>query len=115
MSIHPSLNIDLCKIYLIRKANDLHSLVGLCPAGDHAFLLLPVLDPDLAVQAVAVPAEIGLRDRVHRKVLKTPQERVVLGHLEYAVKDLDRDKAFVWCKNIRIRHFFYLRTAVFPV
>jgi hypothetical protein len=51
--------------------------------------------PDLTVSAFAVPAEISVRDGLHRKILEASEQRVVLRHFDMLAQDFDADKFFV--------------------
>jgi hypothetical protein len=80
---------------IFAKTHDLHAFGGVGAAGDEGFFLSVVFDPDLAVEAVAIPAEVGVGNLFHIEELQTAENRVVFGNAVLAAKDFDFDKAFV--------------------
>ncbi len=88
------------QIDAVRETNYSHSVLGDGAAGHDRLFFIAVLQPDLAVEAVAVPAEIAVRDRFHRQELKATQQRIVFGHQSPLAEDLDLDEAFVGLKDV---------------
>jgi hypothetical protein len=56
--------------------------------------------PELAIGAVAVPAEVAVGDALHRKKLEAAQQAVVLRHFDTVAENLNRHKSLVWLKKI---------------
>ena len=80
------------------KAGNGHTFLSAGAAGDNGFFAAFFFEPDLAVAAVAVPAEIGVGDAFHVEVLKAAEDGVVLwdefllaadGYLDQAVVGLE--------------------------
>jgi hypothetical protein len=80
---------------IFAEAEDLHAFGGIGTAGDDGFFLSVVFDPDLAVEAVAVPAEVGVGNLFDIEELETAENRVVFGDQVLAAEYFDFDKAFV--------------------
>ena len=81
------------------EARDDHSFAHVEAAGERSLVLrlgLPLfVIPELAVGAVAVPAEVSVGDRFERKKLKAAQKTVALRHFDATAQDLNRDELFV--------------------
>jgi hypothetical protein len=86
--------------------DDLHSFGYRRSARHDGFFLSIFFDPNLAIETVAVPAEVGVRNIVHLKKLKTAKYRIVLGNASRAAEDLDLDEAFVWREHFRMSFHF---------
>lgn len=89
--------------YVLADPNYLHPVDGICATRYDRLFLAGIVDPDLAVQALTVPAEIGARDGVHSQELKTTEDGVVFRHEVAPAEDLDLDKAIVWDKDLRMQ------------
>jgi len=81
-----------------------HALFTLQPArqrGPVALLVLPFqVIPDLAIGAVAIPAEVAVRDGVDGEVLKTAQQPILLRHAHSLANYLEADKLLVRIEQI---------------
>src|ERR1051326_1122773 len=81
------------------EARYAHAFAHVEAAGERRSVLrlgLPlVVVPELAVGAVAVPAEVAVRDRLQREELEAAQQPVALRHLGAPAQDLNRDELFV--------------------
>jgi hypothetical protein len=91
--------VDSFEFYEAAHFGDDHAFVDGHAAGERGLIirfgLFLAVIPDLTVGAFAVPAEISVRDRLHRKILKAPEYRVVLRHFDMMAQDFDADKFFV--------------------
>jgi hypothetical protein len=77
----------------LRHSHDLHALGDYGPARHNGLFFVTVLEPDLTVQAFAIPAKIAIRDALHREVLKASEQRIVLWDHVLGPDDLDLDEA----------------------
>jgi hypothetical protein len=58
--------------------------------------------PELAVGAVAVPAEVAVGDAAHGEKLEAAQQAVILRHFDAPTENLNRHQSLVWLKQIAI-------------
>ena len=77
------------------EAGDVHPFGCSGAAGNDGFLAAVRFQPDLAVAAVTVPAEVGVGDPLHVEVLQAAEDGVVLGDEFFLAADGDLDQAFV--------------------
>src|SRR5437588_11938613 len=81
------------------EACDDQALAHVEAAGERRPVLLLVLPglviPELAVGAVAVPAEVAVGDRLQREELEAAQQTVPLRHLDAPAQNLYRDEPLV--------------------
>ena len=89
---------------VIGEADDLHVFGGDGAAGDEGFFFVVVIDPDLAVETFAVPAEVAVGDSFHFEVLQAAKNCVVLGNLAFFAADAYFDQAFVGFEDVGILH-----------
>jgi hypothetical protein len=71
--------------------DDLHIFGDYLAAGHYGFFLVAVLQPHLTIQTFAVPAKVTVRDALHRYILETSEQRVVLGDHVFAAEYVDLD------------------------
>lgn len=93
-----------------RNPEDLHAVSGVGAAGDEGFFFLAVLDPDLAVEAFAVPAEVGFGDLFYVEILQAAEDGIVLRDELFLAENGDLDKAVVGFQDVvELVHFVALR------
>jgi len=63
------------------------------------FFLIQKFACNAAILAILIPAKTSVRDRLRTNVLKTAENRILLGDLERFPQDLDLDQAFVGTKD----------------
>lgn len=85
---------------LIAHAHDLQTLDGVGAARHHGFFFLAVRDPDLTVEALAVPAEVAVRDLFGSQELQSAKDGVVFGNVEFPAADVDLDEAVEGFENV---------------
>ncbi len=85
------------------NGDDVHVVANLRSTGDDVFSLAAAADRDLAVQTLAVPAEIPIRDTFEVEVLKAPQNAVVGRHLAFGAADRHLNEPIERVKDVR--HF----------
>ena len=91
--------VDSLDAYVRAEACDDEAVAHVEAAGEGGLVLrvglAGLVEPDLAVGAVAVPAEVAVRDGLKREELKASKQTVALRHLDAAAQDLNRDELFV--------------------
>jgi hypothetical protein len=108
--IHPSslipFLVDSFEFDVIVEACDDHFFAHFEAAGECglgvALVFTGLLVPELAVGAVAVPAEIAVGDAAHREELEATQQAVVLRHFDAAAENVNRHESLVWLKQIAV-------------
>src|SRR2546421_12614131 len=90
------------------QACDDHAFRDVRAAGERGAVVLVGLAfaviPDLTIGAVAIPAEISVRDGLKREKLKAAQQTIVLRHFDAASQNFYRDEFLVRVKQIAINH-----------
>ncbi len=88
---------------------DYHALARAQATGERgAIVRFPCfVIPNLAVGAIAVPAEVAVRDRFNGKKLKTAKQRIVLRHFYATTENSNRNQFSVRLIKIVVRfvHF----------
>jgi hypothetical protein len=91
--------VDAFDSYVRAEACDDETFAHVETARERSLVLclgLPLfVIPELAVGAVAVPAEVAVGDRLNREELEATQKTVALRHLDAVAQDLNRDEFFV--------------------
>lgn len=102
----------LLKSDLVADARDLHSRLGVGAAGDDGFFFVALSYPYLAVEAVAVPAEVGVRDALEIQVLQTAENGVVFRDEFFLAEDGDLDQAVMGLEHFGMG--FHVSESSFP-
>ena len=84
----------------ISQPNDLHILSNNGAAGHYRLFLIAVLQPDLAIETLAIPAKVAVAYTLHRQKLKAAEQGIILGHHVLAAEDVDLDKTVIGLKYI---------------
>ena len=82
--------------------NYFHVFFDFRAAGEHGFFLFAVLQANLAVQTVSVPAEIAVGNAFHRQKLKAAQKAVIFGNFVNFTADFDFDQFFERLENVLV-------------
>jgi len=106
---HPSALIpfiDAFELDVFVQACDDHAFADFEATGKRSLVvsceLFLVVIPELAIRAVAVPAEVAVRDAPHREKLEAAQQAVVLRHFDVPTENLNRHQSLVWLKEIAV-------------
>jgi hypothetical protein len=109
---HPSsfipLLVDSFEFDVFVEAGDGQTFAHFEAAGESGLIIcsrgggLFVSIPELAVGAVAVPAEVAVGDAAHREKLEAAQQAVVLRHFDAPTENLNLNQTLVWLKQIAI-------------
>src|ERR1044072_7772276 len=91
--------VDSLDSYVRAEACDDEAVAHVEAAGEGGLVLrvrlAGVVAPDLAVGAVAFPAEVAVGDGLYREELEASQQPVAFGHFDRAPEHLYLDEAFV--------------------
>jgi hypothetical protein len=91
--------VDSFKLYEAAHFGNDYAFAGCHAAGERGLIvgfgLVLAVIPDLTVGAFAVPAEISVRDGLHRKILEASEQRIILRHFDALAQDFYADKFFV--------------------
>lgn len=88
------------------EANYFHTFCDICSTRDQCLLFATVVDPNLAIEALAVPAKVAVRDTFQREKLKASEQRVVFRDHVFFADDFDLDELTVRLKNVGQRHIY---------
>lgn len=108
--LHPSAFIfalvDAFELDVFVQAGDDHAFADFEATGKRGLVvsggLFLVVIPELAIRAVAVPAEVAVRDAPHREKLEAAQQAVVLRHFDAPTENLNRHQSLVWLKEVAV-------------
>jgi hypothetical protein len=98
---------SLClKVSLDRRADAkyIHPVRNVRPACHNRLLLLPIPDPNLAVETFAIPAEFRIRDGFHIQILKSAKDGIILRNRAMLSANADGDKPVEGLKDIGMFH-----------